>query len=135
VEAVGQDRVEEIRAAGGVIVRDGRVVLVHRPEYDDWSFPKGKADPGESDEDCALREIEEETGLRCELVEELTTTRHRDTKGRPKRVRWWLMQPVSGEFEPSDEVDALRWLTPAEARSLLTYARDVELLDEALEKV
>ena len=132
MEAAGQDRVEEIRAAGGVIVRDGRVVVVHRPEYDDWSFPKGKADPGESDEDCALREIEEETGLRCELVEELTTTRHRDTKGRPKRVRWWLMRPDRGEFEPSDEVDELRWLTPADARALLTYARDVELLDEAL---
>ena len=79
-----------------MIVRDGRVVVVHRPEYDDWSFPKGKADPGESDEDCALREIEEETGLRCELGEELTTTRHRDTKGRPKRVRWWLMRPLAG---------------------------------------
>jgi len=139
VEAAREDRVDEIRASGGLIVRDGRVVVVHRPEYDDWSFPKGKADREESDEDCALREIEEETGLRCELVEELTTTRHRDTKGRPKRVRWWLMRPqqgeLSGEFAPTDEVDEVRWLTPAEARAVLTYARDVELLDEALEKV
>ena len=62
VEAARENGVAEIRASGGLIVRDGRVVVVHRPEYDDWSFPKGKADPGESDEDCALREIEEETG-------------------------------------------------------------------------
>ena len=130
MEAAREDGVKEVRASGGLVVRDGRVVVVHRPEYDDWSFPKGKADPGESDEDCALREIEEETGLRCELGEELTTTRHRDTKGRPKRVRWWLMRPLSGGFEPTDEVDDLRWLTPAEARELLTYQRDVELLDE-----
>jgi 8-oxo-dGTP diphosphatase len=135
VEAAGQDGIEEIRAAGGVIVRDGLVVVVHRPEYDDWSFPKGKADPGETDEDCALREIEEETGLRCDLAEELATTRHHDRKGRPKRVRWWLMRPLAGAFEPSDEVDQLRWLTPTEARAVLTYAGDVELLDEALERV
>lgn len=132
MEAAGEDGVEEIRASGGLIFRDGRVVVVHRAEYDDWSFPKGKADPGESDEDCALREVEEETGLRCELGAELTTTRHRDASGRPKRVRWWSMRPLSGEFEPTDEVDDLRWLTPAEARELLTYPRDIELLDEAL---
>ena len=115
-----------------MIVRDGRVAVVHRPRYDDWSLPKGKADRGESDEACALREIEEETGLRCELVEELTATRHRDARGRPKRVRWWLMRPLSGRFEASEEVDELRWLTPEEARATLTYVRDVTLLDEAL---
>ena len=123
---------DEIRASGGVIVRDGRVAVVHRPGYDDWSFPKGKADPGESDEDCALREIEEETGLLCELGKELSTTRHRDGQGRTKRTRWWLMRPVSGEFEPSGEVDELRWLTPEDARALLTYAGDAGLLDDAL---
>jgi 8-oxo-dGTP diphosphatase len=124
--------VDEIRASGGLIVRDGRVVVVHRARYDDWSFPKGKADPGESDEDCALREVEEETGLRCELAAELTSTRYRDQHGRPKRVRWWLMRPLSGAFEPNDEVDELRWVAPAEARELLTYPHDAQLLDEAI---
>ena len=127
VEAAGEDDV--VRACGGLILRDGLVVVVHRPKYDDWSFPKGKAHPGESDEDCALREIDEETGLLVQLDEELATTRYVDSRGRPKRVRWWRMTPLTGEFIPTDEIDELRWLTPKEARSLLTYSRDVDLLD------
>ena len=127
MEAAGEDGV--IRASGGLIVRDGRVAVVHRPKYDDWSLPKGKAIAGESDEECALREIEEETGLRVKLGEELAPTTYFDAKGRPKRVRWWRMTPISGEFTPTTEVDELRWLTPDEARSLLSYTRDVELLD------
>jgi 8-oxo-dGTP diphosphatase len=123
---------EEVRASGGVVVRYGRVVVVHRPRYDDWSLPKGKAEPGESDEACALREVEEETGLRCELGVELSTTRYRDGRGRPKRVRWWVVRPVSGAFAPNEEVDELRWLTPAEARTLLSYPSDADLLDEAV---
>lgn len=118
-----------IRASGGLVVRDGRVAVVHRVRYDDWSLPKGKAKKGESDEECALREIEEETGLRVELGEELATTEHLDAEGRPKRVRWWRMAPISGAFTPTDEVDELRWLTPPEARRLLTYPRDVALVD------
>jgi 8-oxo-dGTP diphosphatase len=127
VEAAGEDGV--IRASGGLIVRDGRVAVVHRPKYDDWSLPKGKANAGESDEECALREIEEETGLRVTLGEELAPTKYHDAQGRPKRVRWWRMTPISGGFTPTKEVDELRWLTPDEARSLLSYTRDVELLD------
>ena len=127
MEATGEDGL--IRACGGLIVRDGRVVAVHRPKYDDWSLPKGKVKPGENDEDCALREIQEETGLRVSLDEELATTTHVDALGRPKRIRWWRMTPLSGEFVPSDEVDELRWLTPNEARDVLTYPRDVELVD------
>jgi len=83
-----------VRAAGGVVIRDGAVVLVHRPKYDDWTFPKGKAEEGESDEDCALREVHEETGLRCALAEELGATEYVDGSGRPKRVRWWRMEPL-----------------------------------------
>jgi 8-oxo-dGTP diphosphatase len=120
----------EVRAAGGVVRRDGRIAVVHRPRYDDWSLPKGKLDPGESWEEAALREVREETGLECELGPELSSASYRDRKGRSKLVRYWLMEPVGGEFTPNDEVDELRWLTPAEAAALLTYPRDAELAQE-----
>jgi 8-oxo-dGTP diphosphatase len=124
-----------IRAAGGLVLRDrkrgGReVLLVHRPKYDDWSFPKGKADPGEQDEDTALREVEEETGLRCRLGAEAGTTRYRDSQGRPKVVRYWVMEITSSRtFVPNREVDALRWCSIGAAAELLSYAHDRELLD------
>jgi 8-oxo-dGTP pyrophosphatase MutT (NUDIX family) len=131
VEEAAAGDLTVVRAAGGIVERDGRILLVHRPKYGDWTFPKGKADPGESDEDCALREVHEETGLSCELERELGSTQYVDPKGRPKRVRWWLMRPLDGEFEPGAEVDEVRWLAPVEARGLLSYARDVELLEQA----
>jgi 8-oxo-dGTP diphosphatase len=115
---------DRVDAAGGVVERDGRVLLVHRPRYDDWSFPKGKLDPGESFEDAALREVEEETGLRCTLGRELPSAEY-EVRGRPKLVRYWLMTPESEPgFEPNEETDELRWVTPDEARELLTYDRD-----------
>ena len=117
-----------VRAAGGLVVRDGEVLLVHRPKYDDWTFPKGKAEDGETDEECALREVLEETGLRCELVSEAGATEYVDSKGRPKRVRWWVMQPVGGAFTPSEEVDEVRWVTATDAAPLLSYERDLPLL-------
>ena len=121
-----------VRAAGGVVVRDGDVVLVHRPKYDDWSFPKGKAEEDESDEDCALREVREETGLRCRLGDELPSTEYIDSRGRPKRVRWWQMEPVEDDgFTPNDEVDEVRWVAPDEASRLLSYERDLALLEGA----
>jgi 8-oxo-dGTP diphosphatase len=120
----------EVRAAGGVVRRDGRIAVVHRPRYDDWSLPKGKLDPGETWEEAALREVREETGLECALGAELSSTRYHDRKGRSKLVRYWLMEPVGGEFAPNDETDELRWLTPAEAAALLTYPRDKELAQE-----
>jgi 8-oxo-dGTP diphosphatase len=121
-----------VRAAGGVVLRDGNVVLVHRPKYDDWTFPKGKAEAGESDEACALREVAEETGLRCRLGDELPSTEYVDGRGRPKRVRYWLMHPVADDgFSPNDEIDEVRWVTPEEASRLLSYERDQALLEEA----
>jgi len=118
-----------VRAAGGLVARDGRLLLVHRPKYDDWTFPKGKAEDGESDEDCALREVYEETGFECELLDELRATEYVDSKGRPKRVRWWRMRPVAGTFAPTDEVDEIRWVAPHDAPSLLSYDRDLVLLE------
>ncbi len=122
-----------VEAAGGVIVRDGEagteVCLVHRPRYDDWTFPKGKLDPGESFEEAALREVEEETGLRCTLESELPTRHYRDNKDREKIVRYWQMEVDEDPgFEPNNEVDELRWLPMAEAAELLTYERDRGLL-------
>jgi 8-oxo-dGTP diphosphatase len=117
-----------VDAAGGVVERDGRVLLVHRPRYDDWTFPKGKLDSDESFEDAALREVEEETGIRCTLGRELPSTSY-EVNGRPKLVRYWLMAPDAElEFEPNDETDDIRWVTPDEARALLTYDRDRDVL-------
>jgi 8-oxo-dGTP diphosphatase len=123
---------ERVDAAGGLVVRDGTVALVHRPRYDDWTFPKGKLDSGESFEDAALREVEEETGLRCSLGRELPAT-HYEVNGRPKLVRYWLMAPQSEtDFVPNEETDELRWVTPDDARGLLTYDRDRDVLAAAL---
>jgi 8-oxo-dGTP diphosphatase len=123
---------ERVNAAGGVVVRDGAVLLVHRSRYDDWTLPKGKLDPGESFEDAALREVEEETGVRCSLGRELPWTTYR-VGGRPKLVRYWLMTPVNeAPLEPNDETDDLRWLTPEGALALLSYDRDRDVLRAAV---
>jgi 8-oxo-dGTP pyrophosphatase MutT (NUDIX family) len=123
-----------VRAAGGLVHRRNEegveeILIVHRSAYDDWSFPKGKLEAGEREEDAAVREVEEETGLRCRLEGEVATTRYHDARGRPKTVRYWLMTPVAGSVAAANEVDDARFVPLAEARSLLTYARDVELLD------
>ena len=124
-----------IEAAGGVVWRRSskgsvKVLLVHRPQYDDWSLPKGKLDPGESHETAALREVEEETGLRCVIDEELAEVRYRDRKDRPKRVRYWAMRPVDGDFAPNDEVDQVRWVSLDEVAGVVTYERDAEVAAE-----
>ncbi len=123
-----------VRAAGGLITRgtpDGHleVLVVHRPRYDDWSFPKGKLEAGETEEAAALREVEEETGFQCRLQEELGVRTYRDRRDRPKTVHYWQMEVVSGEFVPNAEVDALRWLPPDQAAALLSYDGDRRLLD------
>ncbi len=113
------------------------MLLVHRPRYDDWSLPKGKADPGERDEETALREVEEETGLRCTLGARAGRTRYRDSKGRDKIVHYWLMEPesgaavVDGGFVPNDEVDEVRWCSVAEAVAMISYSHDRKLLSKA----
>jgi 8-oxo-dGTP diphosphatase len=116
-----------IRAAGGVVVRDGLVLLVHRARYDDWSLPKGKLEPGETWEDAALREVWEETGVRCVLGAFLGST-HYSVDGKPKEVRWWAMT-TDGEAHASNEVDAVQWVTPDEAREVLSYDWERQLLD------
>jgi 8-oxo-dGTP diphosphatase len=122
----------QVQAAGGLVVRaDGRLAVIHRPRYDDWSLPKGKLEPGESFEDGALREVHEETGIRGRIVTELAPTEYVDRKGRDKIVRWYRMD-LDGDppgFAANDEVDELRWLTPAEARDLLSYDHDRALVD------
>jgi 8-oxo-dGTP diphosphatase len=121
-----------VEAAGGVVVRNGRVLLVHRPRYDDWSLPKGKLDAGESFEEAALREVEEETGLRARLVRELPSVEY-EAKGRPKIVRYWLMEVEDDPgFVPNDEVDEVRWLPLDEALALLSYDRDHDLVRAAV---
>jgi 8-oxo-dGTP diphosphatase len=125
---------DEVRAAGGVVWRrnkdgDLEVLLVHRPKYHDWSLPKGKLDEGESWEEAALREVEEETGFQVALADELPSTDYHDRFGRPKHVRYWVMDVRGGEFEPNREVDEVRWLPVAAAAEALSYARDRDVLE------
>jgi 8-oxo-dGTP diphosphatase len=126
----------EVRAAGGVLLRAAgegvEVAVIHRPKYEDWSLPKGKLDAGEGFEQAALREVEEETGMRAEPSIELSSVSYRDRKGRTKLVRYWLMRPLEGEFAPGSEVDELRWLDPDAATEQLSYQHDADLVREAV---
>jgi 8-oxo-dGTP diphosphatase len=130
----------EVKAAGGVVWRRAgdtvAIAIAHRPRYDDWSLPKGKLDRGESWEEAAVREVEEEIGLRCRLGDELDPVSYKDRKGRTKVVRYWLMEPENDvTFTPNDEVDELRWLAPPEAVEVLSYPRDAELVRDAAERL
>lgn len=102
---------------------------MHRPRYDDWSLPKGKAHRGESDIDTAVREVEEETGLRCRPGSELATVRYRTDRGEDKTVRWWAMTVDEDRgFEPDDEVDEIRWVDLAEFEALGSFDSDREVV-------
>jgi 8-oxo-dGTP diphosphatase len=123
----------EVEAAGAVVWRVGpygdiEVALIHRPRYDDWSFPKGKLLLGETLEEAAVREVGEETGFRCRRMKVIGSHRYRDSRARWKEVTYWLMEWVEGRFDPSDEVDRLQWILLTEAERVLTYDRDHELL-------
>jgi 8-oxo-dGTP diphosphatase len=126
-----------ILAAGAVVWRRFpygetiEVALVHRPKYDDWSFPKGKLHRGEGAREGALREVKEETGLDCVLGEPLPTS-HYQVQGRPKQVRYWEAVATGGSFAANDEVDRMVWLPVGMARGRLTQERDRDLLDALL---
>jgi 8-oxo-dGTP pyrophosphatase MutT (NUDIX family) len=128
----------EIAAAGGVLIApsdDGPLILViHRPKYMDWSLPKGKLEEGEGWQEAALREVEEETGYRARVLDELDQVSYRDRKSRQKLVRYWLMEPIEGKFEPHGEVDEIRWVSMDEAERLLTYDHDKEIVRQALDR-
>lgn len=116
-----------------MVLAAGNVCVIHRPDYEDWSLPKGKLDAGESHEEAAVREVHEETGLRCTLGSELSPQRYVDRRGRPKTVRWWVMSVVGDDgLTPSDEVDERRWIPTDEADLLLDYEHDRALVREAL---
>ena len=124
-----------IEAAGGVVVdlakSKPRYLLIHRPAYDDWSFPKGKLDRGEKHRDAALREVKEETGLVCDVLAKLSPVNYTTPNGNTKRVKYWLMQARSGTFIRNDEVDAVTWVKRSQAMSLLTHVHDQAVLVEA----
>ncbi len=126
----------DVRAAGAVVFRPGREVLVvHRPRYDDWSFPKGKLDPGELSAAAAVREVEEETGLRVRLGPPLPDQHYRVVAGR-KVVHYWVGRAVGSDdvdrYPPNDEIDRVAWVDVDRAARLLTYDHDRDTLARAL---
>lgn len=121
----------EIQAAGCLVFRRGdegiEVLVAHRPRYDDWDFPKGKLEAGESELDCAIRETEEETGYTGEVGAELPSD-HYTVRGRDKTVRWWLLHQTGGQFVENEEVDRVLWLSPEAAAERLSYDHAKQLL-------
>jgi 8-oxo-dGTP diphosphatase len=106
-----------------------QVALVHRPRYDDWSWPKGKLDPGEDFAAAAARETFEETGLRVRLGRPLPESRYALAGGQDKLVRYWAGEVVGGDGQLEHEVDEVRWMSPTLAARRLTYGRDRDQLD------
>ena len=126
----------EVRAAGAVVTRKGgEVLLVHRPKYDDWSFPKGKLDPGEHVVTAAVREVAEETGLDVRLGPALASQRYRMSNGRFKTVDYWTARVIGSDdvsgYRPNDEIDSVQWVPWEAAMRRLTYPYDRDTLAEA----
>ena len=125
---------EKIVAAGAVIYKkekDYLFAVIHRPHHDDWSFPKGKVDLGESIEEAAKREILEETGLEVQFEKTLKSQQY-EVKGKEKIVHYWLAKNlIDINFKPNDEVDELKWLNKSQANKILSYQADRFLLEEA----
>jgi 8-oxo-dGTP diphosphatase len=119
----------DVRAAGAVVWReDGEIAVVHRPRYDDWSFPKGKLENGETMPFAAVREVAEETGLAVHLGPSLGDVHYSVTDGR-KLVRYWSGRVFKDNgFTPDAEVDELRWISPAQAAEMLSYVHDLDVL-------
>ncbi len=122
-----------IRAAGGVVRRDGLIAVVHRPHREDWSLPKGKLEPGEDDAAAAVREVLEETGCEAVIERDLGTVSYTVADGRPKTVRYFLMTAGDGGSDTAADVDVVRWLVPDGVEELLTYATDRDVLGRARE--
>lgn len=125
----------DVVAAGAVVARKGReVLLVHRPKYDDWTFPKGKQDPGEHVTVTAVREVLEETGVEIRLGRPLRPQTYAVSGGRSKVVHYWAGHMVGDDdltgFATNDEVDGLGWFSPEQAAERLTYLDDLDLLDQ-----
>jgi len=117
-----------------------KVLIVHRPKYDDWSFPKGKADPGESIEQTALREVREETGIEARIIDRLPSVRYayegKERIPRPKIVHYFLMEPAGGSLAVNGyEIDQALWVEPKEALDRLTYDHDRKLLSDAIHQL
>jgi 8-oxo-dGTP pyrophosphatase MutT (NUDIX family) len=122
-----------IRAAGGVVRRDGLIAVVHRPHREDWSLPKGKLEAGEDDAAAAVREVREETGCDAVIERDLGTVSYNVSDGRPKSVRYDLMTAGADAGGTEDDVDVVRWLAPDGVEELLTYATDRDVLARARE--
>lgn len=126
----------DVRAAGAVVTRKGgEVLLVHRPKYDDWSFPKGKLDRGEHAVTAAVREVAEETGLDIRLGPALAPQRYRMSNGRMKSVDYWTGRVIGSDdvstYRTNAEIDCVEWVPWQAAAQRLTYPYDRATLAEA----